>query len=130
MMTARLFLPAVVAFLVAQAPGEESYTPGEPLDLAFDGFPRDYLETYCLDCHDDATKKGGLSLEDLGPVDEGNAARWKSVWAQVSLQEMPPKDKFQPLGVERLRFADWVVGELQEALRDKGGFTAHLDPKK
>ncbi|MEM1444334.1 MAG: DUF1592 domain-containing protein, partial [Verrucomicrobiota bacterium] len=32
--------------------------------------------------------------------------------------------------MERLRFADWIVGELQETMANKGGFTAHLDPDK
>ena len=82
----------------------------------------DFLAEYCIDCHDDATRKGDLSLEGLGPVDETNAAVWKSIWAQVSLQEMPPKKKDQPEVVERLRFSDWIVGELQRAMEDKGGF--------
>ena len=30
---------------------------------------------------------------ETGPVDETNAAVWKSIWAQVTLQEMPPKKK-------------------------------------
>ena len=75
-------------------------------------------------------KKGNLNLVDLGPLDETNAAIWKSVWAQVSLQEMPPKKKSQPDIIERLRFSDWVVNELQVQMKDKGGFQAHLDPNK
>ena len=106
------------------------YTPGDPVDLGFRNFAFEFLDYHCLDCHDDATKKGDLSLEDLGPVDETNAALWKSIWAQVSLREMPPKKKEQPEVVERLQFADWIVGELQMVMKDKGGFQAHLDPLK
>ena len=112
---------------VAQA---DVYTPGESVRRDFDEFAQGFLEKYCLDCHDDDVTKGNLSLLDLGPVDETNAAVWKSVWAQVTLQEMPPKEKAQPDIVERLRFSDWIVHELKRETKDKGGFHAHLDPNK
>jgi hypothetical protein len=127
-----LFLTAAAALAL---PGSavwaaDPYTPGEPVHGDYQSFARGFLEASCLDCHDDSTKKGDLNLLDLGPVDETNAAVWKSVWAQVALREMPPKDKPQPEVVERLRFADWIVGELQRVMKEKGGFQAHLDPKK
>ena len=65
-----------------------------------------------------------------GPVDDTNAAIWKSIWAQVALQEMPPKKETQPEVIERLRFSDWIVDELKRNMKDKGGFRAHLDPHK
>jgi hypothetical protein len=109
---------------------EVPYTPGEPVPVAFEGLAKGFLERHCIECHDDLTAEADLNLLDLGPVDETNAAVWKSVWAQVALREMPPEKKPKPEVVERLRFADWIVGELQRALADKGGFHAHLDPKK
>jgi hypothetical protein len=63
-------------------------------------------------------------------VDETSAAVWKSIWAQVTLQEMPPKKKSQLGIIDRLRFSDWIVSELQRVMKDKGGFHAHLDPNK
>ena len=108
----------------------ETYTPGEPVVGKFEDAAEDFLYNYCIDCHDDADPKGDLNLEKLGAVDETNAAVWKSVWAQVSLQEMPPKKKDQPEVIERLRFSDWIVGELQRVMKDKGGFQANLDPHK
>lgn len=107
-----------------------TYTPGEPVHGKFKDFAQGFLEQHCIECHDDDTKKGDLSLLDLGPVDETNAAVWKSVWAQVALEEMPPKKKDQPEVIDRLRFSDWIVAELQRAMQDKGGFHAHQDPKK
>ena len=106
------------------------YVPGEPVSGKFEDIAKGFLEQYCFDCHDDDTSKGDLSLEDLGPVDEANAAIWKSVWAQVTLREMPPKKKSQPDVVERLRLSDWIVQSLQQVLKDKGGFHNHLDPQK
>lgn len=125
-----VFLSALTSLTGISARANESYTPGEASTLTFEGFGQDFLIEHCFDCHDDATRKGDLSLENLGPIDATNAATWKSIWAQVSLREMPPKKKEQPGVVERLRFTDWVVTEMQRVMRDQGGFSAHLDPKK
>lgn len=108
----------------------DSYTPGEPVLLSYEKFALPFLENNCTACHDDWEAKGDLMLHNIGAVDETNAAIWKSVWAQVTLQEMPPKKKEQPELIERLKFSDWIVGELQRVMKDKGGFKAHLDPKK
>ena len=108
----------------------EPYTPGEPIEGNFKNFAQGFLDKHCLECHDDLSTEGDLNLLELGRVDETNAAIWKSVWAQVSLQEMPPEDEAQPDVIERLRFSDWIVGELQRVMKKKGGFQAHLDPKK
>ena len=116
--------------LGATAAVADSYTPGEPVRGGFKDIAQGFLEHNCIECHDNDVKKGDLSLQDIGPVDETNAAIWKSVWAQVALGEMPPKKKSQPEIIDRLRFSDWIVGELQRTMKDKGGFTAHLDPKK
>lgn len=125
-------LLAVAAFAVpgAHSRAEEIYIPGEPVHGDFENFAQVFLDKHCLECHDDISTEGDLNLLDLGPVDETNAAIWKSLWAQVALQEMPPKKQEQPEVIERLQFSDWIVSELQRVMEDKGGFTAHLDPKK
>ena len=96
----------------------------------FEDYASVFLEKHCFDCHDDETSEAGLNLLDLGKVDETNAEVWKSVWAQVSLGEMPPKKKAQPSIVDRLRFSDWIISELSREMKDKGGFHAHKDPNK
>ena len=121
---------AVFAVLGTAAQTAEIYTPGEPVRGDFKNFARVFLKSHCFDCHDNDTAKGDLSLEDLGLVDETSAAVWKSIWAQVTLQEMPPKKKSQLGIIDRLRFSDWIVSELQRVMNDKGGFHAHLDPNK
>ncbi len=108
----------------------ETYTPGEKVEQDFDAFARPFLIHHCTDCHGKTDPAGKLSLHDLGPVDEINAATWKAVWAQVTLKEMPPEDADQPAVIQRLQFSDWIVGELTSVMRDKGGFRAHLDPDK
>ncbi|MDF1740901.1 MAG: DUF1588 domain-containing protein [Verrucomicrobiales bacterium] len=129
----RLKFPLVVAafaFSFGSAQAADTYTPGEPVHGDFETFAQGFLDRHCLECHDDISTEGDLNLLDLGPVDETNAAIWKSLWAQVSLQEMPPKKETQPEVIERLQFSDWIVSELQRVMADKGGFNEHLDPNK
>ena len=121
---------AMVAVLCATAQATGLYTPGEPVEGDFKTYARVFLENNCFDCHDADSTKGDLNLAELGPVDETNAAVWKSIWAQVTLQEMPPKKKSKVKIIDRLRFSDWIVAELQRMMKDKGGFQAHLDPNK
>ena len=108
----------------------QKYVAGLAVERDFGAFARTFLDTHCVDCHSETDPEGALSLHDLGPVDEINAAIWKSVWAQVSLGEMPPADAADLAVVDRLQFSDWVVGELGRVMRDRGGFRAHLDPNK
>ena len=124
------FAVTVFALLGSATRAADTYTPGEPVAGTFENFAQGFLDANCVECHDDLTAEADLNLLDLGPVDETNAAVWKSVWAQVALEEMPPEEEPQPDVVERLRFSDWIVGELESVMKDKGGFTAHLDPHK
>lgn len=119
----------LVAGLLSTAEAE-TYTPGQKIDKDFASFAQPLLAKYCMDCHSGTEPEANLALDQLGPVDEVNAGTWTSVWAQVTLKEMPPEDMEQPRVVERLRFSDWIVAELQRALHDKGGFHAHKDPHK
>ena len=124
-------LALVAVMLSASASAAETYIPGEPVHGGYKDIAQGFLDRHCIECHDNDTKKGDLSLLDPGPVDETNAALWKSLWAQVALGQMPPKKKkSQPEVIDRLRFSDWIIGELQRVMKNKGGFTAHLDPKK
>ena len=106
------------------------YTPGEAPKGNYKDFAQPFLSAHCYECHDEDVQKGDLNLLDLGSVDETNAAVWKTVWAQVTLLEMPPKKQPKPGVVERLRFSDWVVNELTRVMADKGGFKVLEDPSK
>jgi hypothetical protein len=67
---------------------------------------RHYLDTYCLSCHDAATKKGGLDLENLSADWNEPAvfASWVKVHDRIRLGEMPPRQrKKQPLPAETER---------------------------
>lgn len=120
----------LLALALSSTVSGETYTPGQKINKTFDGFARQFLARHCVDCHGETKPAGELSLQNLGPVDEVNAATWKTIWAQVTLKEMPPKEADQPDVVQRLQFSDWIVGELTRVMRDKGGFRSHLDPEK
>ncbi|WP_442509404.1 DUF1588 domain-containing protein [Novipirellula sp. SH528] len=120
----------ILLFSLAPAANAQTYTPGQPVNKDYASFAESFLTNHCVDCHGEFDPEGNLSLEGLGPVDEINASTWTSVWAQVTLKEMPPEDAEQPEVIERLQFSDWIVGELSRVMQNKGGFQLHLDPNK
>ena len=90
-----------------------------------------FIENYCMDCHDDETQKGDLSLETLRDVSAASAGTWKRVWEQIALKEMPPrKKKNQPELLQRLEMSNWITAGLSKAMKKKGGFNDHLRPSK
>lgn len=109
---------------------EDSYTPGRGVEGNYESFATKFLQQHCVDCHADNNPEGGLSLQNVGAVDEVNSGTWRNIWAQVTLKEMPPRDASQPGVIERLQFSEWIVNELAMVLKDKGGFQDHLDPNK
>lgn len=127
---AALVLAIVILLGSHSAANGEDYTPGQAVNKDFGSFAKTFVANHCVDCHGETDPEGGLSLHDLGPVDEINAATWRSVWAQVALKEMPPEDADQPDVIQRLQFSDGIVGELTRVMRDKGGFHDPLDPNK
>ena len=108
----------------------QDYVAGETIEATYEDLAAPFLEMHCVDCHSGSQPEADFSLEDIGPVDETNAATWKSIWAQVSLKEMPPADADQPEMVDRLRMSEWITQNLDAAMQAQGGFRAHLDPEK
>jgi len=90
-----------------------------------------FLREHCWDCHGADAREGDVSFAGLAGVDADNAELWKRVWEQVALKAMPPRDESnQPDALERWQLSQWITGELERALRDQGGFAAHLRPAK
>ena len=130
MIKVRLVWVALLSLYLLPIAQADTYTIGQPVQEDFKSFAGQFLTNNCVDCHGDTDPEGNLSLHDLGPVDEVNAQIWNSIWAQVTLKEMPPKDAEQPEVIARLKFSAWIVGELTRVMQDKGGFHDHLDPNK
>ncbi len=79
-----------------------------------------FLQSYCADCHDAASKKGSLNLADLGPAaDPGNLPVWAEIWERVSAGEMPPKNKTQPPTEEAKAYLASLQAELLTADRQR-----------
>ena len=124
----RVAVVACALFSVAHSSSAE--TPGGASD-AFRQKVQPFLDDYCMNCHDEETKKGNVSLESLTDVSADNASMWKRIWEQVALKEMPPRKKTnQPKLTERLELSNWITAGLTNAMKDKGGFSDHLRPSK
>ncbi len=78
---------------------------------------RTFVQTYCLECHDSDSSKGGLDFEVLSEdFNEGDVRmRWIQVLDRVRLNEMPPKDKNQPEGTARRQFLTYLEAGLHDA---------------
>lgn len=121
-----LAMSSSVASIAIAQPGSAGKAPTRD----FAELASRFLSEHCIDCHGEKDPAAGRSLHELGPVDLANAELWKSVWAQVSIKEMPPADVEQPSTIERIQFIDSLLGQLVEVMRDHGGFSEHLDPNK
>jgi hypothetical protein len=83
-------------------------------DLAgFSAKVQPFLDTYCMDCHDEGTSKGNFSLEEVDPglVRGDHLETWRMVFEQVHFKEMPPKKKKQPTEMEKKAVLDWIRKE-------------------
>mgnify|MGYP000331642844 CR=1 FL=1 len=73
-----------------------------------------YLRKYCVECHDAASKSGGLNLEQLGYSMAGRAATelWTRIYDRIDRGEMPPPDGTRPTAAETTAF----LGTIRPAL--------------
>jgi len=63
--------------------------------------PGEFLEEYCIDCHDASLKRGELDLEPLVgvPLSE-HPELWEEVLRRIDARQMPPPEEFRPLEEE------------------------------
>lgn len=87
---------ALLAVCALSAPKAGAQKEAEPL--------RQFLGTYCLECHDTKSHKGDREFETftLPFQSEADLAAAKDIIDQVVLKEMPPKKALQPTDGERL----------------------------
>jgi hypothetical protein len=79
-------------------------------EVAFVAAVRPFVEQNCLDCHDDAGRKGGFSLENLVAPESLHAQResWERVLQHVQLDLMPPPEEPRPVPAARAGFIRWL----------------------
>ena len=77
-----------------------------------------FLSEHCIDCHDAATRKGGLDLFRLSKNATGHfdADLWERIHDRVESHEMPPKKAEQPSEIDRKSFTK----SLAQTLAHKG----------
>src|SRR6266700_1266103 len=77
---------------------------------------RPLLKQYCLGCHSTEKHKGDLDLERFTSLSEvrKHPKVWQGVVEQISLGEMPPKEKPQPAEAQRARLLGWANGVLDD----------------
>ena len=75
-----------------------------------------FLDRYCLDCHDEETAKGRLSLERIDPKIAGGPdfEKWRILFERVKFHDMPPAKADQPAAAEREVLLGWIRGKLLE----------------
>lgn len=83
-------------------------------DQAFARFVKPFIENHCIDCHDGATKKGKLNLDDMlfNLDDAANTDHWIKVFDKVSAGQMPPSDKERPPAKETHAAMSWLRDQL------------------
>src|SRR5437667_11335229 len=77
---------------------------------------RQFLEQYCVECHDTDTTKDGLDLTALkfDPANSTNFSTWVLVHDRVSNGEMPPKKKARPDSADAEAFTGSLAASLTE----------------
>ena len=85
-----------------------------------------FLEDYCFSCHDSATKKGKVDLENLSlhitKIEQ--AELWQKVLNAINADEMPPEKKTQPTSKEKADFLEALANTMvvaRRSLSDSGG---------
>jgi len=91
---------------------------------------RQFMNNYCIDCHNAKKKKGKVRLDAEGFSFEiktiKDADQWQHILNAVNAQEMPPEDETQPKAEEKLNFLEMLSDKLVDAramLSDAGGKT-------
>jgi hypothetical protein len=76
------------------------------------------VQQYCIACHSESLKTGGLVLKGLDPANVSeDAGAWERVLRQVSTGQMPPAGMPSPDDAARTAFADNLEAALDQAAR-------------
>jgi hypothetical protein len=84
---------------------------------------RPLLKEFCFACHSTEKHKGELDLERFTSLPEvkKHPKVWQAVVEQLSLGEMPPKEKPQPAAAQRGRLLGWAYRVLDEIALARAG---------
>jgi mono/diheme cytochrome c family protein len=117
-----LAVVAWVAVLLGAPQAQQATTPqpaaATPAAVLPAGDYRALLDQYCVTCHSQALRTGGLELETLDTADvPGGAEVWERVIRKVAGNMMPPAGMPAPDDATRAAFVGSLEAELDAAAR-------------
>lgn len=107
-----------VLLIVVGATGSGQARPGgepppAPRSAAAHEAIDQFVERYCLDCHDSGARKAGLALDDLDTAAVGKSPEaWEKVVRRLAARQMPPGRRRRPSEAEY----DAVVSAIADGL--------------
>jgi hypothetical protein len=117
--SALLLVASLAAICAADAP-----PAGQPLNASAEQnrFTQ-FVKSNCVDCHDNATKTAGLSLDELVAQDIGrNQRTWEQVVRKLVERQMPPPETGPPDEKDYDAAVTWLSSSLDSAA------AKHLNP--
>jgi mono/diheme cytochrome c family protein len=105
------WMAALLSVQISASPPQSSPTPATtPVPI------KSVVDTYCLSCHNDKLKTGGLSLEGVDAAHPAaDAATWERVVTKLRAGAMPPPGRPRPDAKTYQAAASWLEGELDRA---------------
>ncbi len=80
---------------------------------------RAMLNQYCVVCHNQKLRTGGIALDQLNTVNVApDAETWEKVLRKVSTSQMPPPGMPHPDAPTRTEFATWLETSLDRSAAD------------
>lgn len=84
---------------------------------------RAFVSTYCVSCHNDRSRTGGLTLSDPALADPvAHPELWEKVLHKISTGQMPPANQRRPEAQQLRRISSFISDTLDRAA------LAHPDP--
>ena len=79
-----------------------------------------FIDTYCIDCHEEGNAKADFRLDDIDPLITGgkDIERWEKALEMISIGDMPPRKKKQPAKHLRRQIEGRILGELRKIGRE------------
>lgn len=117
------FVVLLLAFQTVQSVWSGAVLAGRQTPLVS---PRQFIDRYCISCHNGSTQKGGLDLTRVGDdlSNRETFETWVKIHDRVRDAEMPPRSAPQPAETERgvvLRvLADKLISADRRAARPEG----------
>src|SRR5436309_11280695 len=93
----RISIVLLASSLAAICVGDEPAAPAAAKAAESRQTLNKFVQANCFECHDKATKSGGLALDEIIDADiSRHAEAWEKVVHKLTVRQMPPKDAPRP----------------------------------